>query len=389
MILQTAPSRGRGGAAPGLKRRGLACVALSALVFFILACDGGCARVLGPRLVTAPNHGKTLQQLGEATSAELAKRGITRQLRIEVGPPRANLSVWVIDPIVTNTVKVGLPNMSGGRHVWEFSCADRPRRPDGQPLGTIIILHGIYDSKASFGAAMGRVLAASGYRTILVDLRGHGRSTGDWMTYGVVEAQDVSQVISALEEQHLIAGRLGILGISYGGAVAIQTAAIDTRVEAVATLGAFSSLRDVVPPFGQRLVTRRLGKLAWWVLRGTIPDVIAAAGRAADFDPDQANPRQAIAHTRAAVLLMHGGSDSYVPPAHAEALFDAAGGPARLVMVRGATHLGLFFLCINDVRRLSLDWFDQHLGDQPYRVPPPLIARATPAETGADGASRP
>lgn len=376
-----APARGRGGVVSikWPRRRGIACVLLAALVLFMLACDGGCARVLGSKMVSTPNQGRTLAELGDSTPAELARRGISRQFRVEVGPPAASLSVWVIDPIETNIIQVGLPDGTGGKHLWEFGCDNRPKRPDHQPLGTVILLHGIYDSKLTFGVAMGRVLAAAGYRAVLVDLRGHGRSTGDWMTYGVVEANDVSQVITALEERHLLAGKLGILGVSYGGAVAIQTAAIDPRVEAVATLGAFSSLRDVVPPFGHRLVTKRLGTLAWWMLKPTIPDVIAAAGRAADFDPDQASPRIAIAHTKAAVVLIHGSSDDYVPVEEAEALFDAASGPARLVTVRGASHVGLIFLCLNDVRRISLDWFDQHLLGTPVRVSPPQIATAAPA----------
>ena len=52
----------------------------------------------------------------------------------------------------------------------------------------------------------------AGYRAVLVDLRGHGRSTGKYLTYGVQEAQDISQVIDALEQQQLIAGEIGVLG---------------------------------------------------------------------------------------------------------------------------------------------------------------------------------
>ena len=55
-------------------------------------------------------------------------------------------------------------------------------------------------------------LAFAGYRVALVDLRGHGRSTGEYLTYGVREAQDVSQVIDAMEQQQLIAGTIGVFG---------------------------------------------------------------------------------------------------------------------------------------------------------------------------------
>jgi pimeloyl-ACP methyl ester carboxylesterase len=41
-------------------------------------------------------------------------------------------------------------------------------------------------------------LAEAGYRAVLVDLRGHGRSTGKYTTFGVQAAKDLSQVIDAL-----------------------------------------------------------------------------------------------------------------------------------------------------------------------------------------------
>ena len=34
---------------------------------------------------------------------------------------------------------------------------------------------------------------------MLVDLRGHGGSSGRWLTYGVVESRDLSQLIDQLE----------------------------------------------------------------------------------------------------------------------------------------------------------------------------------------------
>ncbi len=352
----------------------------AALVTLILACivfQIGCAKMLGARLVTPPNQGKSIQTLGDASLTELAQRGVSEQFRVTVGPPAASLSVWVMDPPRQDIVNVKLPDMHGGRHTWVFGRTDRPPFKIADPLGTILVLHGIYDSKESFSGVWGRIFAGAGYRTVLVDLRGHGRSTGQWMTYGVVEAQDVSQVITALEKRRLIVGKLGVFGISYGGAVAIETAALDPRIKAVATMGAFSSLRDVVPPFGQHVVTRRLGSFAWWFLKGMIPDVIDQAGHAADFDPDQANPCMAIAHTTAPVLLLHGTADVNVPPSEAQTLYDAAQGPVRLVFIPGATHLGLFFLCLSDVRWHSLNWFDRWLITSP---PAPAMARMATVE---------
>ncbi len=125
---------------------------------------------------------------------------VTAVRRVAVGPPPASIALWLIDP------------------------------PDVvRPRATIIVLHGLNDGKASM-VGVGRALAAAGYRCVLMDLRGHGRSSGKWAIFGVVESRDLSQVIDNLVEQGLQAGPMGIFGTSYGGAAAIQTAGRDSRV---------------------------------------------------------------------------------------------------------------------------------------------------------------
>ena len=137
----------------------------------------------------APNFGKQTGVLPEARAEQLDTWGISQQLRIAVGPPSALLSVWIMEP---------------------------SRRP---LQGTVLLLHGIRDSKSSM-RGMGQVLADGGFRSVLIDLRGHGSSTGDWLTYGVVDSQDLTQVLDALDRRNLLAEPVGVFGCSYGAATA-------------------------------------------------------------------------------------------------------------------------------------------------------------------------
>ena len=110
--------------------------------------------------------------------------------------------------------------------------------PEAALKGTILFLHGLALQKETCGFWAYQI-AAAGYRAVLVDLRGHGQSTGDWLTYGVVESRDIVRVIDRLDEKGLLAGKVGLFGESYGAAVALQTAARDDRVRAVVALAAF------------------------------------------------------------------------------------------------------------------------------------------------------
>src|SRR5262249_21723795 len=154
----------------------------------------------------------------------------------------ATISVWVSEPTHAKET-IGLHVVDGrvrGR-VW--------REPTTSPIiprATIFILHGIDDEKDLGPYLLFReMLTHKGYRVVQIDFRGHGGSTGQWITYGGVESHDLVQVLDELERQKLIAGEVGAVGISYGAACAIQWAAIDPRIKAIVAIEPFCDLRDV------------------------------------------------------------------------------------------------------------------------------------------------
>lgn len=204
-------------------------------------------------------------------------------------------------------------------------AVDEPRGP---ARATVFCLHGIRDRKESLAGWAAR-LTAAGYRAVRVDSRGHGGSTGDWLTYGVEESRDLSALVDALQPS----GPLAVIGVSYGGATAVEWAAREPRLRAAVAVAPFASLREIVPPYLSRLVP--LGGL---VPRFVVARTLARAGRLAAFDPDAASPRAAVASLRAPLLVLHGTRDDKIPYAQAEEIVAAAGGRARLVPLDGQDH---------------------------------------------------
>ena len=150
--------------------------------------------------------------------AVVRKAGADEQLRVEVGKPNAvSLSVWLVEP----------------------------KRP---LLGTVLVLHGIRSEKVWF-VGLAQRIAAQGFRAVLADLPGHGRSSGDWLRYGVREANDLSALLTELAKSGRLAEPVGVVGVSYGAATGIQLAAVDSRVRAVVAIAPFSSLEEVVPDY--------------------------------------------------------------------------------------------------------------------------------------------
>jgi pimeloyl-ACP methyl ester carboxylesterase len=234
------------------------------------------------------------------------------------------------------------------------------------PKGTIFVLHGIGDRKDKVPYLLwARILAQAGYRAVLVDLRGHGRSTGRYMTYGVRESRDMKQLLDAFEAQGLVAGPVGVWGISYGAAVGIQWAAVDPRVRAVCAFEPFCTLRDAVKDFAPVVLGGWSFIAPGPVLRATTNAAAALAG----FDPDDASPLRAIRKTSAPVLLVHGTRDHHLPPYHSVRLHEAAPDHSELFLVEGDGHLTLWVRHLPIVRERVTTWFDEKLGALPATAP--------------------
>jgi alpha-beta hydrolase superfamily lysophospholipase len=289
-----------------LGRRGatLAAAMLGGLVL-AAASYAGLERVAVHAIVHAPNAGH----------APFA--AIPGEMLVDVGPPAAVLSIVVMN-------------------------ASNPR-------GTVFVLPGIRDSKESM-LGWGEMLVDDGYRVVLVDLRGQGRSTGSFLTYGVQESADLSQVLDTLTAQHVVAGPFGVMGNSYGAATAIQWAGRDHRITAVVAVSPFASLRAIVPAYGI------LPMPASFVNR-----IIALAGERGGFDPDAASPVDAIGRTEAPVLIVHGRGDTRIPSWHSERIHEAGAGHSELVLVDGEGHETVGSAPRTHLAERTARWFGEFL----------------------------
>ncbi len=257
--------------------------------------------------------------------------GVDQQFWVKVGPPEASLSVSVVQPRAKSPV----------------------------PRGTILVIHGVLARSATM-LPTARALANSGYRAVLVDLRGHGRSSGKYMTFGVQEAKDLSQVIDALERKGLVAGNLGVYGISYGATTSIHLAAADRRIRAVVAVEPFSTAREEVPHFGRVMVPG----VGCMISDKTYQRSLDEAGRIAHYNPDDADAVKAITRTSARVLIVHGTNDWIVPHQQSERLHAAALDHSELVSVPWLGHVALWVDPGGHVASRATAWFDRWLGGE-------------------------
>jgi dipeptidyl aminopeptidase/acylaminoacyl peptidase len=201
-------------------------------------------------------------------------------------------------------------------HGW---FAPRPGAPG------VVILHGYPAEKADMlpiAAAL-----APRFSVLLMDLRYFGQSQGRATTLGVRERGDLRRAVDFLVAQGPPA--VGVFGFSLGGAVAIMTAADDSRIRAVAAYAPFSDLKAL----GRELY-------GWlWLAKYPFVELMVLWGRLfLGVDLASSSPVAAAARLKVPVLLVASREDEQIPFHHAEALQTALHGNAQaevVVMPRG------------------------------------------------------
>lgn len=325
----------------------------------------GCVNSALTRAITeAPNLREKPRMLRPYRAAQLQKSDSTYAvaLRVPVGPPPAELSVAVINP-GNYRVAVSIGHGEPKDGVWPQTDWTLPAQPLGLsslPKATVIVLHGFQDSKEDV-IHWALYLAQNGYRAVLVDLRGHGRSTGNWVGYGAFEARDLMQAIDDLEQLHLVAGRIGVLGISYGASVGLQLAGLDKRIESVVAMEPFSDPRIAVKEFARAVVP---GFVSGW----TDQDFSVAEDRAsqfAGFSWRDANVEGAVAASAASILYISAENDHWVSPQNSQRLAEVTHGIHAVEVVHfdksGIEDHVLLSWLLEPMAPSIVTWFDECL----------------------------
>jgi pimeloyl-ACP methyl ester carboxylesterase len=226
------------------------------------------------------------------------------------------------------------------------------------PTGTVILLPGWSIAK-EFRLGYALDFANHGYRVILVDLRGQGDSSGRYVSFGLIEHEDITQLITALEARGLIAGKLALFGISEGAVIALDTAAEDPRVDAVIAVAPFTSFTTAIRGVGNDF----LPLLSNLISRKKLKQGLRLADKRTGLNLAASDPRQRVAHIRAPVLYIAGGDDNIAPPSGVKSL--AAATPhARYIELAHYTHLDLAF-ATGRVAPLALQALHNTLGKSP------------------------
>jgi dienelactone hydrolase len=205
---------------------------------------------------------------------------------------------------------------------------------------------------------------------------------------------DIQNAITFLQShEHVNPEKIGLVGVSYGGANAIYTAAVDPRVQCVAVNGAIGDgekwlksvrrqweweafLEEIEADRIERVLTGKSKEVGQWEVLIPPPDPTNYIQKLMDNYPDfhctlTYEVAEAIINFKPVevvhrisprpVLFIHAAKDPLVPTEQSEEMYARAGEPKKLIIESVKARMELYQSHFEVVVGNELSWFKKYM----------------------------
>jgi pimeloyl-ACP methyl ester carboxylesterase len=204
-----------------------------------------------------------------------------------------------------------------------------------QPRGTVVLLHGYGLDQISM-LPWAFWCAQHGWQAVLVDLRGHGKSTGRHISFGPVESAELQALLTHLRETGRAPSPVVALGVSYGASLALRWADTDPSLDSVVAIAPYARLSDAIERIRADFVP--------WVPRAAVAAAIAQLPAVIGVQASDLDTLSHEGRSRFPALLIAGGLDVIAPVKEVESLQNRCAPGSKLWVLDSANHESLPFL---------------------------------------------
>lgn len=201
-----------------------------------------------------------------------------------------------------------------------------------QTPNTALIIHG-YKDNAIRMLMIGHLFSKElGYNILLPDLRGQGKSNGNYIGMGWKDRDDIMQWLAVSKSIYGDTTRIVLHGISMGAAAAMMVADenIPSNVKCIIEDCGYTSVWD---EFSYRL-KEEYGLPEFPILYSTSLYCKLKEG----WSFQQASALERVQKCKLPMLFIHGDADTYVPTWMVHKLYEAKQGEKELWIVPGVVH---------------------------------------------------
>jgi pimeloyl-ACP methyl ester carboxylesterase len=303
------------------------------LPVLLILSTAGCGTFMAHRMAQAPNTYPDWFAPEAPVTLGFSPKFLTNFPKQFVEVTGAKLCYRVVEPADYHLKVSSTNRLEHGRTRTEFDFhADVPGRTNlwtQSPRGTVVLLHGY--GLAQFSLAPWALrLAEEGWQCVLVDLRGHGKSTGRQIYFGLEEVHDLTRLLDQLALDHQLNAPVAAFGESYGAAIALRLKMAEPRISTVIAITPYAGLSNSVMNLRQ--------EYAGWLPKSFVraglkklPAVLATPAN--ELDTTTAMSRHPVS-----ALFVAGTNDKITPLADVRKLQALAAPGSKLIVIPGATH---------------------------------------------------
>lgn len=197
---------------------------------------------------------------------------------------------------------------------------------------TVILIHGYNSWNGSMGGFAQYYLEELSYNVLMPDLRGHGKSEGNYIGFGWHDRKDILQWIDAMLEKTGKKTQIVLHGVSMGGGTVLMTSGekLPGNVKCIVSDCAYHSVTGIL-----RYQMKRMYKLPQFPL---IHVTSLISKLRAGYFFGEASALKQVRKAKLPILFIHGSTDKFVPTDMVYELYEAASCPKQLLVIEGAAH---------------------------------------------------
>lgn len=189
----------------------------------------------------------------------------------------------------------------------------------GEDTPLAICMHGYKSSGIRDFCAGSRILFDAGFSILLPDQRGHGKSEGRSICFGIKEWRDVCRWAEMFPDRNIV-----LFGTSMGGSSVLMAAdSVPSNTAGIIADSPYDSAREIIREVA---VKRNLPA------RILMPFISLSARIFAGFSIDEKTASDAVSRSDTPVLIIHGDSDEFVPASMSEKI------PGKRLIFKDADH---------------------------------------------------
>lgn len=221
--------------------------------------------------------------------------------------------------------------------------------------GTLILCHGYRSEAINDMGGSASFYYEMGFNLLFIDQRSHQGSQGKYITYGVLEKNDVLEWVSWVLDRNGADAKIALAGISMGAATVLMALGYEHRDNikcAVADCG-FTSPWNIIASVSKSYYHIPFAPFG--------PGINLLCKMLAGYSLKECSTVQALQNTKVPILFIHGTADDFVPCQMTLEAYRSYNGPKSLLLVDDAAHGQSFVMDPEAYKKALKELFDRYI----------------------------